>query len=336
VPPRTTVRWGGDPTADTVADLLAARPGTYVSGETVRRKLKLTRSAVWKAVGRLKREGYAIVSSPKLGYRLDAEPDAPLPRIIRRGLKARVVGAQIHAYRNASSTNDLALALAELGCPEGTVVVADAQWGGRGRVGRRWHSPAGAGLWVSVVLRPRLPASGAQALTFLGAVAAARAVRDLHALPVALKWPNDLFLAGRKFGGVLTELSAESDLIRHAVIGVGINVNVSPAEFPSDLRAIATSVSAPAGALVPRIPLLRRLLEEMDARYTALQRGGPTALVDEARELTPMIGTIVRVQHLTHVHEGTVVGMDPDGALLLRSAAGTVERLLAGDVSILR
>lgn len=336
MPSRTAVRWGGEPTADTVADLLSARPGAYVSGETVRRRLKLTRSAVWKAVGRLKREGYAIVSSPHLGYRLDGEPDAPLPRIIRRGLASGVIGSAIQAYARASSTNDLALALAEQGCPEGTVVVADAQWGGRGRVGRHWHSPAGAGLWVSVVLRPRLPASGAQALTFLGAVAAARAVRALHGLPVTLKWPNDLFLAGRKFGGVLTELSAESDLIRHAVIGVGINVNLPQAEFPADLRAIATSVSAQAGSPVLRVPLLRRLLEEMDARYAALQQGGPTALVDEARELTPMIGTIVRVQHLKHVHEGTVVGMDPDGALLLRSAAGTVERLLAGDVSILR
>jgi BirA family biotin operon repressor/biotin-[acetyl-CoA-carboxylase] ligase len=334
--PRKALPWGGDPAADAVADLLASRRGTYLSGESLSRRLKVSRSAIWKAVGRLKREGYGIAASPHLGYRLDTEPDAPLPRLIRRGLKARLVGAEVHSFHRIASTNDHALALARAGCPDGTVVVADAQWGGRGRMGRRWHSPPGSGLWVSVVLRPRLSASGTQALTFLGAVAAAHAVRALHRLRVSLKWPNDIYLADRKMGGVLTEVSAEADLIQYAVIGVGLNVNVAAKAFPEELREIATSVSAQVGDEVARLPLLRRLLEEIDARYASLQRHGAGPLVDEARTLTPMIGRIIRVQHLSQAREGTVVGLDTDGALLLRSAAGTVERLLAGDVSILR
>jgi BirA family biotin operon repressor/biotin-[acetyl-CoA-carboxylase] ligase len=334
--PRRPVVWGGDHTADAIADLLAASPAHHVSGELIRKRLKLTRSAVWKAVGRLKREGYGIAASPHLGYRLDREPDVPLPRLIRNGLRARTIGGTIHAFRTVSSTNDAALAMAEEGCPDGTLVIAEAQTGGRGRLGRHWHSPAGSGLWFSVVLRPKLAASGAQALTFLGAVATARAVRDLHGVPMTLKWPNDLFLEGRKMGGVLTELSAESDLIRHAVIGIGFNVNLPAAAWPPELKPIATSLQVAAGGPVPRVPLLRRILEEMETRYAQLQRSGPASLVDEARALTPMIGKIVRIQHLGQVREGTVVGMDPDGALLLRSAAGTVERLLAGDVSILR
>src|SRR6185436_500673 len=212
--------------------------------------------------------GYTITASPRLGYRLSGEPDVPLPRLIRRGLRTRVIGSEIHAARRVTSTNDLALAFAERGCPDGTVVIAESQSGGRGRLGRSWHSPSGAGLWLSVVLRPRLTSSGAQALTFLGAVAAAQAVRALHGLPVVLKWPNDLYLNGRKLGGVLTELSAEADLIRHAVIGVGLNVNVPAGAFPRDLRETATSIEA-ASSTVARLPLLRRMLEEMDARYAA-------------------------------------------------------------------
>ena len=265
-----------------------------------------------------------------------AGADPLLSDRLREGLNTRLIGARVDAFREAGSTNDLALALAAEGCPDGTVVSADTQVGGRGRLGRAWIAPPDSGIQVSVVLRPPLSPAGAQALTFLGGVAAAAAIRALHGLPVTLKWPNDLYLDGRKLGGVLTELAAESDLIRHAVIGVGINVNLDPATLPDPLPGTATSLSAALGHTVDRLPLLRRLLQELDARYLILRAAGPGALMDEARSLTPMIGRIVRIQHLGQGREGTVVGMDPDGALLLRGESGTVERLLAGDVSILR
>ncbi len=246
-----------------------------------------------------------------------------------------MIGAVRVRLARTGSTNTVALDRARRGAAEGLVVTAEEQTRGRGRRGRTWHSPRGAGLWFSVLLRPERPVVVAQALTFLGAVAVARAVRARLKLPVALKWPNDLLLEGRKVGGVLTECSIEGGTIRHAVIGVGINVNLPRAAFPEDLRSVATSLSAEAGRRVARVGLLARILAEMDARYSVLLRRGPAPLVAEARALMPMAGRIVRVQAHDRVLEGTVRGLDDDGALLLRLPSGTVHRLLVGDVSLL-
>jgi len=335
VPRRFGALWRTGGTSDGVAALLGEAGRKFVSGERICRRLGLSRTAVWKAVRQLKSEGYRIEAARRSGYRVLETPDALLPRLVREGLRTQTVGSGIVCFRRATSTNDIGIYLAEHGCPDGLVVTAEVQSGGRGRLGRTWHSPAGTGLLFSVVLRPGLPLSGAQVLTFLGAVSAAKAIRALFRVPVALKWPNDLVLEGKKMGGVLTELSAESDLIRHAVIGIGINVNLPGREFPGPIRGTAVSVMEAAGRPVARVPLLRRILEEMDRRYAELGAGSGR-LVDEWRALTPMIGRIVRVSHPSRVREGTVTGVDADGALLLRTPAGTVERLLAGDVTILR
>jgi len=187
-----------------------------------------------------------------------------------------------------------------------------------------------------VVLRPHFPISAAQVLTFLAAVAAARAIRALHHIPVVLKWPNDLVVDGKKLGGILTEATGRPRM-RYVVVGVGLNVNNGVRDFPRPLRATATSIRVIAGHSVERAPLLRRILEEMDRRYSRLLAEGSSGwLMDEWRALTPMVGKIVRVRHLFRESEGTVAGVDSDGALLLRTPAGTVERILAGDVTYLR
>jgi BirA family biotin operon repressor/biotin-[acetyl-CoA-carboxylase] ligase len=257
------------------------------------------------------------------------------PRI-RAGLRTRVVGSTIVSLRRASSTNDVALALASRGCPDGLLVTAESQWAGRGRLKRAWHSPAGAGVWCSIVLRPECSVAEAQALTFLGAVAAARAIRVLYDLPVALKWPNDLVLGGLKLGGVLAELEAEGTVIRHAVVGIGLNANLMTEEFPAPLRETATSLRAALGARMDRAALLRRVLEELDRRYLVLRREGAGPLIAEAGGLMPMAGSIIRARDHARVLEGTVTGLDDDGALLVRLLSGPVVRLNAGEVTILR
>jgi len=262
--------------------------------------------------------------------------DALIERRIRRGLRARVVGSTIVSLRRASSTNDVAMWLAARDCPDGLVAVAESQWAGRGRHRRAWHSPPGTGIWCSIVLRPACPVAKAQALTFLGAVAAARAVRGLLDVPVALKWPNDLVLGGRKLGGVLTEVGAAGGVIRHAVVGIGLNANLSPADFPPSLRETAASLRSVLGRRVDRAALLRRTLEELDRRYLDLKRDGPGALIAEAGGLMAMAGSIIRVREHARALEGTVMGLDDDGALLVRLVAGSVARLRAGDVTILR
>jgi BirA family biotin operon repressor/biotin-[acetyl-CoA-carboxylase] ligase len=274
-----------------------------------------------------------------LKWRSTPPADTPTARTIRTGLRTRTIARNVISLRRATSTSAVAMALAADGCPDGTVVTADEQTRGRGRLGRSWHSPAGAGLWFSVVLRPDLPLSRAQVLTFLGAVAVARALRDLHGIPARLKWPNDVVAGGRKLAGVLTEVAGEQGLVRHVVVGVGINVLIPAALMPGALREEAGSVADFAGGAasgVARVPILRRVLEEMDSRYRACGRDGGAALVREWRSLTHMNGTIVRLRHMARTWEGTVVGVDPDGSLLLRMASGVTHHFVAGDVTVLR
>ena len=214
-------------------------------------------------------------------------------------------------------------------------MTAETQTRGRGRLGRTWVSPPRSGLYLSVLLRPNLPASTAQSLTFLGAVAMARALQRSCRLAVRLKWPNDLLADGLKLGGVLTECGVARGVIRSAVVGIGVNVNLSEARLPEALRGIATSVSARRGRRVSRARLLEAFVVEMDRRYAALKAEGPAALLAEARALIGMAGRIVRVALGDRVVEGSVRGLDEEGALLLRLPSGAVQRVVAWDVTSL-
>ncbi len=264
-------------------------------------------------------------------------PHALAAPAVRRGLNTHVIGAHIVSFRRASSTNDIALILASQGCPEGIVVVADSQTAGRGRFGRRWHAAPGLGLLFSVILRPELAPSVSSTLAFLGALATARAIRELYGLPVSLKWPNDVVLEGKKLGGILAETTGDAGAIRHAVVGVGVNVNMRQRDFPRELRSGATSLALATGKRVARAPLLRRILEELDRRYTLVRKAKSTApLVEEWRRVAPHTGRIVRVRQKDRIQEGTVAGIDDDGALLLRLPSGTAVRMTSGDVTILR
>lgn len=337
IPARLGARWGEGEEADAMAELLARFPGKPVAIDEASRKLNLPPGGVKAAIRQLSREGYGITGPTRSGYRLRRIPDIPLPRIVRDGLRAKVVGREVFGFRRAGSTNDIGHHLAAHGCPNGSVVTAESQWGGRGRLGRSWHSPAGRNLLFTAILKPGLPATAAQVHTLLGAVAAARAIKSMHQIPVALKWPNDLVVEGRKLGGILTELAGKPGRTRHVVVGAGLNVNSSPRDFPAALRATATSLRQVLGGPVRRVPLLRRILEEMDRRYVRLLADGDTErVIDEWRSLTPMIGRIVRISHLRHETEGTAMGVDSDGALLLRTSAGSTVRVLAGEVTYLR
>ena len=228
-----------------------------ISGEYLAAQLGLSRAAVWKRVHRLKARGYVIEGSPRRGYRLLAVPDKLLPEEVLQGLKTRLFTGPVHHFETLDSTNDLAKELAAQGAPEGTVVVAEAQTGGRGRLGREWNSPPGVGLYVSLVLRPMLPPMELPQITLTTAVAVVRAVRRVAAVAPGIKWPNDLLLNGKKLGGILTEMETESDRIRHVVVGLGLNVN-NPG-FPPELAATATSLTLTAGGTFSRVNLLPRL-----------------------------------------------------------------------------
>jgi len=249
--------------------------------------------------------------------------------------RTRTVGSVILRLDTIPSTNGLASTLAASGCPDGTVVVAGMQTSGRGRLGRHWHSGCG-GLWFSVVLRPRLSPRTAQVLTFLGAVAAARALKSLG-VPVELKWPNDLVWRGRKMGGILTESVVSGGRMKYAVTGIGINVSGGSADLPAEIRGSAVTASSATGKPVEAGALLRRILSNMDALYSRLGGpGGPKALVEEWGVLAEGAGKRVVLQEGGRRWEGTVSGFGADGSLIMLTGKGEKKVFHSGDVTVLK
>jgi len=315
---------------------LKEEKGKWVSGESLSRKMAVTRSAVWKHILRLKEEGYVIESSRKKGYFFRQSSDLLFANEIREGLKTHVFGRQdIVYFQETDSTNHRAKSLADRGAPEGTVVIAESQSEGRGRRGRTWFSPAGEGIYVSVILRPALSPNEASRLTLLAAVAAAETLLHLTSLNVRIKWPNDIMVRGKKLAGILTQVSTEMDAVDYIVVGLGINVNTPLKDFPDDLRSSATSIQAEMNGPFPRISLLRLYLERFEDRYEMFKQSGFQPILERWKELSDIIGKKIRVDLLNHHCMGEVMDIDQDGILILRDQDGTLQRILSGDVTLL-
>jgi BirA family biotin operon repressor/biotin-[acetyl-CoA-carboxylase] ligase len=306
----------------------AAEP---ISGERLATSLGLSRAAVWKRIKRLQALGYAIVGSPRKGYRLLAIPDKLLPGEIATGLKVRRLKGPIHHFETLPSTNDLAKELAASQAPEGTLVVAEGQSRGRGRLGREWSSPPGAGLYVSVLLRPPLPPADLPQITLTAAVAVVRALKRATGVAPGIKWPNDLILAGKKLGGILTEMETESDQIRHLVLGLGLNVNNR--EFPAEIRDLATSLALVTGRSFSRLAILKAWLEELESLYQLFLGREFARILAEWKEYTVTLGQFVRVRQGPVEISGQALEVAPDGALLIETRTGEIVRVTSGEIA---
>lgn len=312
--------------------LFRARNSDYLSGEELSQELGISRTAVWKHIRALRALGYQIDAVTSKGYRLLSGPVELVADEIRSRLSTRVIGREILCHEQLASTNLAAMELGEAGAAEGLVVIAEQQTAGKGRLGRRWESPAGVNLYLSILLRPAMPPWEVPRLTFLSAVAAARALQDVTGLKVEVKWPNDLLVNGKKIAGLLNEMSAESDAVHHVVLGLGLNINMTADQFPSELRYPATSVWLEKGALTSRLDVVVALLEHFDRLYDEFLRCGMEPVRQAWQELFAMLGKAVRVESGPASLEGVVAGIDEEGALLLQLPDGTIEKVLAGDV----
>lgn len=322
----------GPGTREELLKLLRRPGGDYLSGEALSRALEVSRSAVWKQIRLLREQGYVIEAVPSRGYRLAETPDSLIPAEIQADLGTRVVGHELVCLEETDSTNARAHELGEAGAADGTVVIADQQSAGKGRLGRRWSSPAGVNLYASVLLRPELPPRFAPQLTFVSAVAVARAVGEISGLAAEVKWPNDILLAGRKVAGLLNEMSAETERIHYVILGIGVNLNMTPEQFPDDLRYPATSVAIETGRPVSRLAFTRSLLRQLDDLYQLFLQQGIEPILQFWQALFPLQGRRVSVDQQGTLLRGLVEGLDGDGALLLRLDDGRLERILAGDV----
>jgi BirA family transcriptional regulator, biotin operon repressor / biotin---[acetyl-CoA-carboxylase] ligase len=317
-----------------VLGFLAESGDEFVSGEAISDKLGLTRAAVWKHVEALRAQGYRIDAVPARGYRLAGIPDRLTALELRPLLNTHDLGQTLHHFEVISSTNDHARALAEDGAGHGEVVIAEAQTGGRGRRGRPWVSPPGRNAYFSVVLRPELPPARAPELTLLASVAVCDALRQAN-VPAEIKWPNDLMVGARKIAGILTELASEPERVNWVVVGIGVNVNAVEADFPEELRAIATSIRIERGEPAPRSLFVAACLTSLEAWLDlhAEEGFGPVRAAWRARSGT--LGRDVTVLAEGREVVGRAEDIDEAGALLVRTAAG-VERVLSGDVMLLR
>lgn len=314
--------------------LKVLRRGDYVSGTELARQLEMSKVAVWKHIQALKRDGYSIESKPRKGYRLMATPDLLFSYEIRRDLKTKFVGGVISHYREVNSTQEIAKKLAAGGSEEGTLVVAETQTAGKGRRNRNWFSPKG-GIYLSIILRPKLAPSQAPLMALLAGVAAAKTIRELYKLKAELKWPNDILVNDKKVGGVLIEIAAETDAINWLVVGIGLNANTKTASFPPELRTTAVSLEEGCGRKIPRVELVRRLLEEIERLYLVFDNQGSAPILEGWKSMTNTLGVPVRVTN-GEVIEGKAVDVDQDGALIIKTADGEIRRVVAGDVSLRR
>jgi BirA family transcriptional regulator, biotin operon repressor / biotin---[acetyl-CoA-carboxylase] ligase len=326
-------------TKDTKIDariLSALRAAPWgVSGGELARKLGISRAAIWAHIEELRAIGYDIEASPHLGYRLLSVPDVlHADDLYSRLGRTRVIGREIQVFEETTSTNDLMARLARSGVKEGVVVFAESQSKGRGRMGRRWISPARKGLWFSVLLRPDISPQAATQLTVASATALARAITLQTGIVPEIKWPNDILIRGKKIAGILTEMSAELDHLKEVILGIGIDVNLEANEFPAALRKIATSLRIESGQMVDRAGLAVAILRELDRDYERVKRGEFDIVAEQWQEHCSTIGSQVSIRIGDRVVRGLAESLDADGALLLRSQHGHLERIIGGDVTM--
>jgi BirA family biotin operon repressor/biotin-[acetyl-CoA-carboxylase] ligase len=317
-----------------ILSFLAEAGDEFVSGEAISDKLGLSRTAVWKHVEALRGQGYRIDALPARGYRLGAVPDRLGPLELRPLLATNDLGQTLHCFEEIDSTNDRAKELAEEGAAHGEVVVAELQRAGRGRRGRKWSSPAGRNLYLSVILRPELAPTRAPELTLVAALAVCDALRQAG-VDAGIKWPNDVLVGGKKIAGILTELSAEPDHVHWVVLGIGVNLNARREDFPAELQDEATSVLIERGQPAPRALFTAALLQTLEQWLDVHQEKGFDAIRDAWRSRSVTLGREVRVRMGDRDVDGVAEELDASGALLVRTAAG-LTRVMTGDVVLLR
>lgn len=323
------------------SDILACLRNSedYVSGQQLCDRLGVSRTAVWKAINRLKEEGYQIESVPSRGYRLVESPaDIYSESEIVSRLHTKWAGQRLIFLESTGSTNPDAKRFAEEGAPHGTSVVADRQTAGRGRRGRSWESPAGSSIYFTIVIRPLFSPEKASMVTLVMALSVAEAIHEVTGLDTGIKWPNDIVVNGKKVVGILTEMSMTPEMheMQFLVAGVGVNVNQNRAEdFPEEIRKAATSLQIEAGHQFDRAGLLACILARFEEDYETFERALTLSELKERYE-SRLVGrnAVVRVLDPEGEYTGTSRGITETGELIVERENGERIRVYAGEVSV--
>ncbi len=318
---------------DALLTLLAENPTIVISGAKVAKEIGVSRQRVFQWVERLRALGVRVKGHARTGYHIERAPDILAPQLLRNRLQGTAFAKRIYHFFKADSTNTIAMHLGEEGEPHGAVVLAEDQTAGRGRAGRSWLTEKSAGISCSILVRPEIPPAHAPLLTLVAGLAARDAAAEELASPPDIRWPNDLLVRGRKFGGILTEMHAEPDRLHYAVIGIGINVNQQ--KLPQEIEEIATSLRIESGNVHSRIDLLIRLLRHLDRYYNLYLAEGGAPIVRRFAEVSSYFrGKRVRITTARESFTGTTAGLESSGVLrVARDDGRGTEAILSGDVA---
>jgi BirA family biotin operon repressor/biotin-[acetyl-CoA-carboxylase] ligase len=321
--------------AESIVAVIRTKPKQFHSYKSLAKKLQVERVYIEEALVQIVAWGYRVRRRRREAVAFIEAPDLLTATEIGNKLKTKAIGSVAHCYGIVRSTNDLAVQMAENGAVEGTIVTAEQQTQGRGRFGRTWYSPLGAGIYVSIILRPKFRPERAPGLSIMTALALAETLRAYPPAEVTIKWPNDVLLRGRKTAGILTELAAEKDRIGHVVVGVGINVNQKAGDFPPEIRDSATSLRRYVKRRINRVELLKSFLHHFEKEYAAFQKDGLKGSRARLRRLSSLINRNIRLQSGAHLLDGKAVDISPDGALILESRGHRLT-ISAGEVTVLK
>lgn len=307
--------------------------GSYISGQQLCDRFQVSRTAVWKAVEQLKKEGYQIEAVRNKGYRLIESPDILSRAEVKSLMKTSWAGKEIIYYDETDSTNIQAKALGEKGGIHGTLLIADRQVAGKGRRGRGWESPKGISIYMTILLRPQTAPTKAPMLTLVMAQSVAEGITAKTGLEAGIKWPNDIVVNKKKVCGILTEMSTEIDYINYVVIGVGINVNQD--RFPEDLEKTATSLMIEKGEKIKRAELIAAVMERFEENYeTFMQTEDLAGIVKRYNRLLVNCDKDVRILEPGNEYNAHAVGINEKGELIVKTPDGKEKHIFAGEVSV--
>ncbi|MEC0205691.1 biotin--[acetyl-CoA-carboxylase] ligase [Paenibacillus lautus] len=316
----------------TLLKMFQEHSGQFLSGEEISRKLSISRTAVWKQINKLRHLGYDFEAVPRLGYRMMDEPDKLSVEQLTAGMTSQIFGKPLKLLDKTTSTQEDARQLAEEGAAEGTLVISEEQTGGRGRMGRKFHSPRGKGIWMSLVLRPKQPLHLTQQLTLLTGVAVCRAITKCAGVQTDIKWPNDILFQGKKVCGILLESATEDERVRYCIAGIGISANLKESDFPEELRSVATSIRMAGGATVNRTELIQAIMAEMEVLYELYNEQGFEPIASLWEALSGTVGREVQVHTARDRFSGIATGLNRDGALLVRNQDEELIPVYSGDI----
>jgi BirA family transcriptional regulator, biotin operon repressor / biotin---[acetyl-CoA-carboxylase] ligase len=322
-------------TKQEILQILFQHPEEFISGQAICEKLGCSRTAVWKQVKELEKEGYRIESVQKRGYRLTGTPNKLSAAEIKAHLETESLGQNVVYEESISSTQKLAHHLAEDGAASGTLVVADEQVSGRGRLGRPWHSPKGTGIWMSLILRPELPLNKIPQLTLTTAVAIVKAIKKVAKVDCQIKWPNDILYNGKKLVGILTELQAEENRAKAVIIGIGMNVNLTSDDIPDEIKNIATSIQMLTGEPCSRAHLIQSIMKEMEILYRLYLSEGFSVIKVMWEAYALNIGQTVIARKVNGESiKGLAKGITDDGVLLVEDQTGELHHIYSADIEL--